>query len=464
MIRLPIVALVLLSLVVGAGPARSAGAEGKAGAEWKAGVAAVKITPQTSMPMAGYAARKKPSEGVALDLYAKALAVEDAGGHRLVVVTCDLIGVPRALRDKVEKRVLEKHRLPPACLVVNASHTHCGPELRVERLAENRVGEEQQRAGADYVAGLEERLVALVGRALAQLAPARLDYLHARAGFAMNRRRPTARGFTNAPYSDGPVDHDVPVLRVSDPQGKLRAVMFGYACHNTTLPYYKFCGDYAGFAQQYLQEDLPGVTALFVAGCGADQNPYPRGTEERARQHGRTLATAVEAALETVPRPLGGPLVSAAEEVAIDFAPPPAREELQKIAAGKREPDAGHARRLLEELDTSGKIRTSYPYRIQVVRSGDDLVLVALAGEVVVDYSLRLKRELAGPAVWIAGYCNDVFGYVPSLRVLKEGGYEAGEATKYGPLPGPFAASIEERIIAGVKRVNKGATHPSQPK
>jgi len=458
MIRPPIVALVLLSLVVAAGPARGAGAE------WKAGVASVKITPQTSMAMAGYAARKKPSEGVALDLFAKALAVEDAGGHRLVIVTCDLIGVPRALREKVEKRVLEKHRLPPACLVINASHTHCGPELCVERLAQSPVGEEQKRSGAGYVAELEERLVALVGQALAQLAPARLDYLHARCGFAMNRRRPTQRGFTNAPYSDGPVDHDVPVLRVSDPQGKLRAVMFGYACHNTTLAYYKFCGDYAGFAEQYLQEDQSGVTALFVAGCGADQNPYPRGTEERARQHGRTLATAVEAALETVPKPLGGPLVSAAEEIEIDFAPPPSREELQKIAAGKKEPDAGHARRLLQELDTSGKIRTTYSYRIQVVRFGDDLTLVALAGEVVVDYSLRLKRELAGPAVWIAGYSNDVFGYVPSLRVLKEGGYEAGDAMKYGPLPGPFAASIEERIVAGVKKVNQAASQLALPK
>src|SRR5262249_5442179 len=155
-------------------------------------------------------------------------------------------------------------------------------------------------------------VVEVVGQAIDRLAPARLDYLHARAGFAMNRRRPTPRGYANAPNSEGPVDQDVPVLRVTDAEGKaLRALLFGYACHNTTLSFYQFCGDYAGFAQQYLQEAHPEAVALFMSGCGGDQNPYPRGTIELCRQHGRTLATAVEAALGTVPRPIAGPLRTA---------------------------------------------------------------------------------------------------------------------------------------------------------
>src|SRR5205823_8918428 len=136
------------------------------------------------------------------------------------------------------------------------------------------------------------------------LKPARLGYSHARAGFAMNRRLPTAKGYQNSPYPDGPVDHDVPVLRVEDAEKKLRAIAFGYACHNTTLSFYEFCGDYAGFAQQYLEEAHPEALALFLTGCGGDQNPYPRGTIALCRQHGRTLATAVDAALLTVPRPI----------------------------------------------------------------------------------------------------------------------------------------------------------------
>jgi len=424
-------------------------------AGWKAGIATVKVTPQSPLWMAGYAARNKPSEGIAQDLFAKALAIEDGKGNRLVIVTMDLIGIDRPLRDWVEKQVQEKHGLGRSGLLLNVSHTHCGPEFCTDDLSTMKIDPALLEAGWKYRAGLQEKLVALVGQALSQLAPARLDYLHARAAFAMNRRRPTPKGYSNAPYSDGPVDHDVPVLRVSDATGKLRAVLFGYACHNTCMGDYKFRGDYAGYAQEYLEQAHPGVTALFLMGCGGDQNPYPRRTEELARTHGRTLATAVDAALETVPKPLAGPLHAALDDAILDFAPPPSRDELAKIAATKKRPAAEHAERLLKELEQNGKIRATYPCPVQVVRFGNDLTLVALSGESVVDYSLRLKRELAGPAVWVAGYSNDVFSYLPSLRVLKEGGYEGGEAALWGSLPGAFAPSVEERVITKVHALLK---------
>jgi len=97
---------------------------------WRAGVASAVITPRETLWMAGYAARNKPSEGVAQDLFAKALALEDGQGGRLVIVTMDLIGIPRIMRDQVAKEVEAKHRLPPHALLLNASHTHCGPVVR----------------------------------------------------------------------------------------------------------------------------------------------------------------------------------------------------------------------------------------------------------------------------------------------------------------------------------------------
>ena len=116
----------------------------------------------------------------------------------------------------------------------------------------------------------------------------------------------------------------------------------------------------------------------------------------------------------------------------------------------------GSARRdyLLGKLDRKEPIALTYPCPIQVIRFGDALVMVAIGGEVVVDYSRLVKSTFRSvPFVWVAGYSNDVFGYLPSSRVLAEGGYEAGEAMLYGPLPGPFADSVEERVMAGVRRV-----------
>jgi hypothetical protein len=310
--------------------------------------------------------------------------------------------------------------------------------------------DDRTRQRQEYIGKLKAGVVDVVGRAIGQLAPARVDYLHARAGFAMNRRRPTPKGFTNA---EGPVDHDVPVLRVTDGEGKqLRALLFGYACHNTTLSFYEFCGDYAGFAQEYLEAEHPGTVALFMSGCSGDQNPYPRGTIELCRQHGRTLATAVDAALQTVPRPIAGALDVAYGEVELEFAPLPAHDELARLESSGNATEKRRATRLLKQLSEPGGVKMTYSYPIQVVHFGRDLTLVALAGETVIDYALRLKRELPGP-LWVAGYSNDVFSYVPSRRVLEEGGYEGRDAIISSSLPGPFAPSVEERIVGKVKEM-----------
>jgi neutral ceramidase len=425
---------------------------------WKAGVASIVITPDEPMWMAGYAARDKPSDGKINDLHAKALALEDEHGTRLVIVTVDLLGIPRETRDWLTEHVKESYKLEPQALLLNASHTHSGPVLREAKYSIYGntlygLSPEQIQQNNKYVDELQEKILELIGKAIENLAPAKLGYTHARAGFAMNRRLPTEKGFQNSPNPDGPVDHDVPVLRIDGQDGKLCAVLFGYACHNTTLSGYEFCGDYAGFAQEYIEQAHPGTTAMFMAGCGGDQNPYPRGgpnTLDYCKQHGRALTNGVEAALAPRARPVTGPIHAAIDTVMLDFAPPASREQLEANAKSENKYVRRHAQVLLEELEKNGKIRTTYPYLVQVVRFGDDLTMVALAGEVVVDYSLRLKSELPGRVVWVAAYSNDVFGYIPSLRVLKEGGYEAGDAMLYTDLPGPFAPSVEERIIAKV--------------
>jgi len=370
----------------------------------------------------------------------------------VVIVTVELIGIPRPTRDWMEKQVEERFKLPPERLLLNASHTHCGPVVRETRYSiyGNTVyglSAEQIEQSNRYVEDLQRRLLRLVGQALENLAPARLGYTHARAGFAMNRRLKAERGYRISPNPDGPVDHSVPVLRVNSPDGKLRAVVFGYACHCTTMSFNKFCGDYAGFAQQYVEEAHPDTTALFITGCGGDQNPYPRRELEYCKQHGRALANGVETALSAQASPVRGPIQAGLETVTLEFSEPPSRERLAEQAKSSNKYERKHAEVLLDEFKRNGKIRKTYPYLVQVFRFGDDLTLVALAGEVVVDYSLRLKAEIPDAAVWVAGYSNDVFGYVPSLRVLQEGGYEGGGAMRYTPLPGPFAPSVEERIV-----------------
>jgi neutral ceramidase len=434
----------------------SNGAEPRDPNSWKAGAAAIDITPEGPVWMAGYAARKKPSEGVSQRLQAKALALEDSEGAQMVMVTLDLIGVPKAVRQSVERQARERFQLRPESILLNASHTHSGPAPYPRGVADPAFIPQAETYGQM----LEKKIVEVIGQALSRREPAKLFYSHARCAFAMNRRLRVGTEIRNSPNPEGPVDHDVPVLRVAGSDGKLKAILFGYACHNTVTGFYTINADYAGYAQEYLQESRPGVIALFMMGAGGDQNPYPRSVSlDQSAQHGRTLSNAVEAALMvTVQRPVQGPLRSALGYVELEYADV-SQSDLERRAQSRNAAEKARAEELLKELGR-GSIAKSYPCPVQVVLFGTDLTLVAIGGETTVDYSLRLKRELGGDrsAIWVAGYSNDVFGYLGSRRIIVEGGYE-GYSANLNRHPGPWSTNTEDRIISMVYELARSINH-----
>ncbi|HEX8203910.1 MAG TPA: neutral/alkaline non-lysosomal ceramidase N-terminal domain-containing protein, partial [Isosphaeraceae bacterium] len=281
-----------LAVLILGGLGADAAAEG-----WKAGAARAAITPEGPIWMAGYAARTHPSEGALHDLWAKALVLEDPRGQRAALVTLDLCGIDRALSRAVRDALNAQYALPRERVVLACSHTHSGPVVGSNLITMYPLDDAQRRRVAAYTETLDEAIVGVVGRAIAALAPAELAWETGRADFAVNRRanaQAEAATLRERIALQGPVDHDVPVLRVAGADGAVRAVVCGYACHCTVLNGYELSGDYAGFAQVALEEAHPGAVALFVAGCGGDQNPLPRGTVEHARGYGRQLAEAVE--------------------------------------------------------------------------------------------------------------------------------------------------------------------------
>ena len=434
---------------------RNAGPAGAANSSWKAGVAKMPITPTRSLWLQGFGARTNTSRGTMQALHAKALALEDESGRRAVLVTTDLLGFPAPVARNVCEQAQKKHGLTRDRLLLSSSHTHGGPALAHPHrmLYGARATPEQCRDIEDYTRELEDKVVAVIGAAMNDLRPAQLSFGQSATKFGVNRRQKTDKGYISfVGNTNGPVDHSVPVLRVASESGQLRAVVFGYACHPTALlaNVYEFHGDYAGFAQARLETQHPGAVALFVQGCGGDVGTSPRGTVELARQYGEMLAGAVDQTLAASPRRVRGPLKSAFELVPIAFAPAPSREALEAQLQHKDIYHRWQAQELLKQLQAEGRLPDEYPYPLQVWQFGQDLTLVAMAGEVVVDYALRLKKEFGADKLWVAGYCNDVFAYIPSLRVLQEGGYEGGDAMTYYGQPGPFAPKVEETIIGKV--------------
>lgn len=427
--------------------------EGAMGAEMKVGVGRSVITPSYSIWMAGYASRTAPSEGKIHDLYAKAIAIEDESGTRSVIVTSDLLGIPANIAHRCVELVQQRYAIPRERLMLTSSHTHCGPVVRTMLIDMYALDDENSQKVTEYTDALPELILKAVDAALNDLKPASLDWGIGSAGFAKNRRQFTLDGVTNGFNPIGPVDHDVPVLVAKRPDGSIQATLFGYACHNTTLSFQQLCGDYAGFAQAHIESAMPGCTALFVAGCGGDQNPLPRGTIEHAQQYGKELGDAVLAVCAGALTSVYGPIRAAYEEIPLKLSEPPTREAIEQQLKSDNVYIQRRAKRMIERLDREGSLSTTYPYPVQVWTFGDTLQMTALAGEVVVDYSLLIKHEYPREKQFVIAYANDVFAYIPSLRVLREGGYEGESAMIYYGLHGPWAPTVEQDIMASVKRL-----------
>ncbi|HEY5313344.1 MAG TPA: neutral/alkaline non-lysosomal ceramidase N-terminal domain-containing protein [Pirellulales bacterium] len=420
---------------------------------WKAGAARSNITPEKLMWMSGFGSRTKPADGKLTDLWAKALALEDGGGKRVVLVTMDLVGIDRGVSLRVCRELQKKYGLRREQIVLNVSHTHSGPVVGENLKSTWFLDDAGWRLVDEYTAGLEQKLVAVVGQALERLTPATLSYGNGFADFAVNRRNnkaPDVPRLRELHQLKGPNDFDVPVLAVRNPQGELQAVAFGYACHATTLSIYQWNGDYPGFTQAQLEREHPGVVALFWAGCGADQNALPRDTIERSQAYGARLATAVDAQLAQKLTPLAPRFVCEYREIPLPLGRLPTREDLQHDVTSTNKYIVSRARLLLAQLDRGQALSPTYPYPVEVWRLGDALTWIFLGGEVVVDYSLRLKRELGESSTWVAGYSNDVMAYIPSLRVLGEGGYEGATAMIYYGLPTAWSPAVEETIVKQV--------------
>ncbi len=436
-----LVALPLMTSVAGADPLPSA----------LIGVASVDITPDTPIRMYGYGSRTAESQGVAGPLRAKALAIlSNDGQGPAILLTVDCGAVPTNIRQAVYQRVCEKTRLAPERFVLCNSHCHSGPNLDA---MESMEGEEREHL-ARYAEQMTARLVQVIEQALANCQPARLALARGSVTFAANRRVLTEgkwSGFGAVPGA--PVDHELAVLKVTREDGTLLAVLANYACHNTTLrgDFQQIHGDWAACAQQYIEANQPGATALISIGCGADSDPCPHGTVELCKQHGRELADEVEQLLSGPWVPITPSLAARIRDVEIPWRPNPDMNFARQAAEHSYPVNT-----LLGQLDAGAELPPPPTYVIVTWTFADDLAMVFLSHEVVVDYAVRLKQEFDSQRLWITAYANNVDTYIVSPRLIQEGGYEPRNSLSalatFGQ-PEKLDPPLLDRIVSTVKEM-----------
>lgn len=408
-----------------------------------AGVSEVDVTPDFPVRLSGYGARRKETAKIKSTLYARALAI---GAERpVLLLVLENCGVTESMTESVARELGRQAGVDRERIVLCYTHTHNAPMLSgaAPMLFGTDIPAAHQRHIDRYTAEVKERLVEVGLRALSERRPARLTYGEGHVGFAVNRRAQI-----------GPVDHVMPMIRVDDPDGDLRAVWVSYACHCTTFgPADNFmCGDWAGFASEQISREHPGAVALVTIGCAGNANPFPRTGLSHSRRHGEDVASEVDRLLGIPGRHLPGRIRCRLVHATLPYDSLPSREDWM-VTAEEQGAAGYHARQWIARMDRGVEVPKALEYPVQGWSFGDELAVVFLAGEVVADYAARLRRMYDPVKIWIGAYANDFPGYIPSRRIWKEGGYEGGDATVYFGLPNRFSDEVEERVIEGVQRV-----------
>jgi hypothetical protein len=384
------------------------------------GTSKVTINPSTPIMLSGYASRSHLPEatGVQQAIVAQAAAF-GSGAETAILFTVDCTGVPDNVVDPLKAQLNTTLGLAPERIVVSSTHSHSCPHVTgyLTNLFDPPLSSGENQRINQYTQALSQKLEAAAVEAMNNRTPGhQISWGNGTVDFAANRR------------GSSQVDHDLPVMVVRDALGEPAAIITSYAAHAVTLnPGDNLVsGDWPGYARERIEAMFPGAAAMVMIGAGADANPNAFGLAA-AQNHGQSIADEIERLITS------------------DLLTPVS----QDLDAFHSEIELDYATALLPGDPPSARLASAPGSALYGVTSwtfGRDLAMVFMEGEVVVDYSLRLKSEL-GDSVWVNGYSDDVQGYIPSERILYEGGYEADSSGHYYALPGRFAHGLENKIV-----------------
>ena len=441
--------------------------------EWKVGAAKIDITPDLPVRLSGYGSRTMPTAEVEDRLFARPMTLKHADQPPLVIVSIDAIGLSASLTDKIHAQLSDRFSLERKQVVLCTTHSHTAPHLDdvLPNLFSTPLTEVERSNMANTSRKTVEAIVQAVGQSIDRMQIATVEFGTGRAEFAINRRVLKNKLWTGfGTVDDGPVDRSVRVIHAKRIDGSTIAVTYQYACHCTSISpeLNKISGDWAGMSAELLEtafrnSNSPDAVALPIIGCGADANPNPRNTLENAKQHALEMSLSVQSVCSGTLQPLPPPKSQAFQLVAI-ASERPSKDRLLEMSKSTSFVERNFAQIMLALLKEKGRLPETYPAPIHFWSFGEKLAWVFMGGEVVVDYQIRLEKELSQfPNVWVAGYTDDVFAYVASERVRNEGGYEVDGSMLYYTQPGRWVTGTEDLIVSRVLKLANSQRLLDQP-
>jgi len=401
-----------------------------------AGVATGNITPDITkyhVPLGGYGERQNaPATGIHDYAMVKALVLKQ-GDKKFCLVTSDLLGIPRSLRDEVLKRIADTG-ISSDNFMLTASHCHASTEMN----AMNRKNVFNNKAIGIFDESLltftADRIAQTINEANKSFQPVRVgtDSTHVQ-GMNGNRR--------GSPI----VDDELTVTRIDTADGKPFVVFVNWTAHPTFMneKVMVVCADWPGYLQREIEALVPGATCMYTNGAEGDISP--RGVDgpspfAKAEAYGRIIALKAFAMY---------PHIAPADNARLDYSmkslelpkrvAPPALLD----AAG---PEYGLTKENIATLVDTMSPPTSY---LGVLRIGD-MVAVGIPGEMTSSLGIQVKQAVAQSGAKhpiIAGLANEWISYILPPEEYGKGGYEPG-VSFYGDQLGLVV--VEQAAAAGI--------------
>jgi hypothetical protein len=409
----------------------------------RVGAAAVRITPDRPMPLAGYYTTRL-STNTHDDLYAKTIVL-DVKGTRVALVVCDLLTLPRSVVVQSREIVSRTTGVPGSNVMISATHSHTGPVLDTGS-ARRGAEEKDMPAVREYTAQLPEKIGQSVRLAEAALEPARISVAHEHEDHLSHNRRyfmhdktvgwNPGRLNTNIVRAAGPIDPDVAVLYFESQQSNAMATYVNFAMHPDTIGGLEFSADYpgalSGLVGEYKGTNM--VTVFANGTCGninhvdVDWANAQKGPAETLRL-GTVLAGRVFEAYTRL-QPLDAATLRVRSQM-VTLALPQlkpgeveaAREAVARIGT-KNPPKFLEQVNAFKVLDVAAREGRPQEVEVQVIALGNEMAWVSLPGEIFVELGLEIKKKSPFKHTVIAELANGAIGYIPNERAYEQGNYE----------------------------------------
>jgi len=416
-----------------------------------------KITPDIPVALVGFSFRNHKGEGIHDDTYASVVVMQ--ANEPVIIIALDVCFGDLNFANGIKEAIREKYGLSQDKVIINYSHTHSAVAIMGEGAERASVqgNDEDYAEKIKYYIMVKSKIMGMLEKGFANLTEGDIYICKGESTFGVSRRYPSDEGILWKPYfNEDFMDKDLFLLKFVDSDGRIRGLIYNYACHPTAMGSnnYLVSADFPGVVRRVLEEENPGMSVVFLQGCGADIKPYISAEDGRFKgctfdeleQAGRRLANEIT---QYISRPewrrINAAFRTGFSEVKL-YTEVWDKAKWQTVLDDPKEPD--YRKKSIEKLlidMKENRVKNYLPFYMSFLKLDEKTCFICMENEVVTDIGKEIKNLFDEDVITLA-YSNSRSCYIPTKKIIQDGGYE-GESFKAARLAGPFVPEIEDIIV-----------------